>query len=192
MVRGEECCNKDLYALTWVRKMISLSLLRKDLVVNVLGRSKLIYLTKVLVLTIGWVLSRVNRLKWPFICYSCMETVSRNTSFVTTQSGGLCPDNFDLRCKSLRFVVMKVPFYYVNIFSGAGCLALDPNGPFRGITLRLVAFFRFSFYDSCLSIPFEIADTELSSKKVYSKLLQSHSSAPILLCEWGSFVSPSF
>ena len=169
-----KCCSKDPHAPSWVRKMISLSLLRKDLVVNVLGRGKLICLTRVLVLTAGWVLSRINRLKWPFICYSCMETVSRNTCFVKTQSGGLCPDNFDLRCKSLRFVVMTVPFYHVNILSGAGCLALDPNRPFREITLRLVA------------------DTELTSKKVYSKLLQSDSSAPILLCEWGSFVSPTF
>ena len=86
---------------------------------------------------------------------------------------------------------MTVSFYYVNILSGVGCLALDPNGPFRAITLRLVAFFPSSFYDSWLNIPFEIADTELSSKKVYSKVLQSDSSGPILSRQWGSFVSPT-
>ena len=43
-----------------------------------------------------------------------------------------------------------------------------------------------------ISIPFEISDTELSSKQVYSKLLQSDSSAPILSCQWASFVSPTF
>ena len=35
-----------------------------------------------------------------------METVSRNTSFVKSQSGGPGLDNFDLRCKSLRLVAM--------------------------------------------------------------------------------------
>ena len=67
-----------------------------------------------------------------------METVSRNMCYLKTQSGGLGFDNFDLRCKSLRFVGMAstlgsrgtVPFSYVNILSGAGCLVLDPNGPF--------------------------------------------------------------
>ena len=67
-----------------------------------------------------------------------METVSRNTCFLKTQSGGLGLDNFDLRCKSLRLAGMAstlgsrvtVPFSCVNILSGAGCLVLDPNGPF--------------------------------------------------------------
>ena len=109
-----------------------------------------------------------------------------------TQYRVLCLEDFALRCKSLRLVVMTVSFYYVNILSGSGCLALDSKGPFRGISLRLVAFFSSSFYDSCSSIPFEKADTELSSKKVYSKLLQSDSSAPILSCQWASFVSTIF
>ena len=59
-----------------------------------------------------------------------------------TQSGGLCLNDFDLRCRSLRLVVMTVPFYYVNTRSGVGCLVLHPNGPFGRITLPLVAFFR--------------------------------------------------
>ena len=70
-------------------KSRSLSLLRKALVVKVLGRRKLIYLASALVFH-AWVLSRINRLKWPFIWNSCMETVSRNTCFLKTHSGGLC------------------------------------------------------------------------------------------------------
>ena len=54
------------------------------------------------------------------------------------------------------------------------------------------AFSPSSFYDSCLSILSEIADTELSSKKVYSKLLQSNSPGPILSHHWTPFVSPAF
>ena len=40
--------------------------------------------------------------------------------------------------------------------------------------------------------PSMIAGIELSSKKVYSKLLQSNSAAPILSHHWAPFVSPAF
>ena len=67
-----------------------------------------------------------------------METVSRNTCYLNTQSGGLGLHNFDLRCKSLRLAGMAFTlgspsdssFSCVNILSGVGCLVLDPNGPF--------------------------------------------------------------
>ena len=62
-------------------KSRSLSLLRKALVVNVLGLSKLICLARVFVLP-AWVLSRVNRLMWSFIWNSRLETVSRNTCYL--------------------------------------------------------------------------------------------------------------
>ena len=106
-----------------------------------------------------------------------------------TQSGGLCLDNFDLRCKSLRLVVIKVRFYYVNVLSGAGCPA---KWAFQRDNSAPRSFFPSFFCDWCLRIPFEIADTKLSSKKVNSKLLQSDSSAPILSRQWAAFVSPAF
>ena len=93
---GWKFCNDKPHGLTWVRnlgvvfgvvdteqdnwqpksnklekalnlwKSRSLSLLGKALVANVLGLSKLIYITRVLFLP-AWVPSSVNRLIWPFI-----------------------------------------------------------------------------------------------------------------------------
>ena len=52
------------------------------------------------------VLSHVNRPVWVIIWNSRMETVSRNTCFLKTQSDGLGLNNFDFGCKSLRLVGM--------------------------------------------------------------------------------------
>ena len=54
----------------------------------------------------AWVFSRVNRLMWYFIWNSRLETVSRNTCYLKTQSSDLGLDSFDLRCKSLRVAGM--------------------------------------------------------------------------------------
>ena len=154
-------------------KSRSLSLLGKALVVNVLGLSKLIYLARVLVLP-AWVLSRVNGLIWPLIWNSRMETVSRNTCYLKTQSGGLGLHNFDLRCESLRLAGMAYTlgsasdssFFLCKYFLGHRLSRLRPEWAFLRDNSAPSAFSPSSFYDSCLSILFEIADTKLSSKKV--------------------------
>ena len=128
-----------------------------------------------------------------------METVSRNKSFLKTQSGDLGLDNFDLRCKSLRLVGMaSTPgspsdssFFLCKYFVGCRLSRLRPEWAFLRDNSAPSALYPSSFYDSCLSILSEMADTELSSK-VYSKLLQSNSSASILSRHWAPFVSPAF
>ena len=138
-------------------KSRSLSLLGKALVVNVLGLRKLIYLARVLVLP-AWVLSRVNRVIWPFIWNSRMETVSRNTCFLKTQSGGLDLDNFGLRCKSLRLVGMASTlgcpsdssFFLCKYFVGRRLSRLRPEWAFLRDNYAPSALFPSSFYDSCL------------------------------------------
>ena len=181
-------------------KSRSLSLFGKALVVNVLGLKKLIYLVRVLILP-AWVLSSVNWLIWPFIWNSRMETVSRNTCYLKTQSGGLGLDNLDLRCKSLRLVGMASTlgsprdscFFLCKYFVGRRLSRLRPEWAFLRDNSALSAFSPSSFYDSCLSIPSETADTELSSKKVYSKqLLQLNSAGPMLSHHWAPLVSPAF
>ena len=125
----------------------------------------------------------------------CMETVSRNTCFLKTQSGGLGLDNFDLRCKSLGLAGMistlgspsDSSFFLCKYFVGRRLSRLRPEWAFlrdTAATSATSAFSPSSFYDSCLSI--------LSSKKVYSKLLQSNSPGPILSHHWAPFVSPAF
>lgn len=71
-----------------LEKSRSLSFVGKSLILNVLGLSKFFYLGKVLILP-SWVLSRVNSLIWPFLWGSKIETVSRNTCYLSEFSGGL-------------------------------------------------------------------------------------------------------
>ena len=83
-------------------------------------------------------------------------------------------------------------FSLSKYFVGRQLSRLRPEWAFLRDTSGLSAFFPSSFYDSCLNILSEIADTELSSKKVYSKLPQSNSSAHILPRHWAPFASPAF
>ena len=136
-------------------KSRSLCLLVKALVVNVLGLSKLIYLPRVLVLP-AWALSRVNRLIWPLIWNSRMETVSRNTCYLKTQSGGLGLHNFDLRCKSLRLAGVACTlgspsdssFFLCKYFVGRRLSRLRPEWAFLRDTAATNAFSPSSFNDS--------------------------------------------
>ena len=83
-------------------------------------------------------------------------------------------------------------FFLCKYFVGRRLSRLRPEWAFLRDNSAPSAFSPSSFYDSCLSILFEIADTELSSKKVYSNLLQSNSAGPILSHHWAPFVSPAF
>ena len=71
-------------------------------------------------------------------------------------------------------------FFLCKYFVVRRLSRLRPEWAFLRDNSAPSAFSPSSLYDSCLSILSEIADTELSSKKVYSKLLQSNSAGPIL------------
>ena len=83
-------------------------------------------------------------------------------------------------------------FFLCKYFVGRRLSRLRAEWAFLRDNSAPSVLFPRSFYDSCISILSEIADTELSSKKVYLKLLQSNSSAPILSCHWSPFVNPVF
>ena len=83
-------------------------------------------------------------------------------------------------------------FFLCKYFVGRQLTRLRPEWAFLRDNSAPSALFLASFYDSCLSVLSEIADTELSFKKVYSKLLQSNSSAPILSRHWAPFFIPAF
>ena len=80
-----------------------LSLLGKALIINTLGLSKLVYLAKVLILP-DWVLTRVNALIWPFIWGCKMDTLSRNTCYLTAAT---CKYHLQL-CKIEKSKIVKL------------------------------------------------------------------------------------
>ena len=82
-------------------KSRSLSLVGKSLIINVLGISKLLYLSAVLCVP-KWVISKVNNLVWPFLWGSRIETVSRMTCHQSLGKGGLGIFNFQTKSDSVK------------------------------------------------------------------------------------------
>lgn len=86
-------------------KSRSLSLVSKSLILNLLGISKLIYISQVLIPP-QWVIDRLNRLIWPFLWGSSIETVGRHSLFCHLKDGGLSLVNFSAKAKALRISCM--------------------------------------------------------------------------------------
>ena len=82
-------------------KSHSLSLVGKSLIINVLGISKLLYLSAVLCVP-KWVISKINNLVWPFLWGSRIETVSRMTCHQSLGKGGLGIFDFQTKSDSLK------------------------------------------------------------------------------------------
>ena len=69
-------------------KSRSLSMVAKSLIINVLGVSKLLYLSRVLI-TPKWVIDRFNSIVWNFLWGSKIEPVARKTLHCPIDKGGL-------------------------------------------------------------------------------------------------------
>lgn len=83
-------------------KSRSLPMIGKALIINILGVSKLLYLARVLV-TPKWVLERYNKLIWPFLWGSKIETIARKSLHCSATKGGLDIVDFKIKRHALRF-----------------------------------------------------------------------------------------
>ena len=83
----------------------SLSLVGKSLIINTLRISKLIYVSLVLV-QLRWVIDCLNKLIWPFLWGSKIETVSRHTVFCHARDGGLGFVHFSVKAKALHLAYL--------------------------------------------------------------------------------------
>ena len=145
-------------------KSRSLSLVGKSLIINVLGISKLLYLSAVLCVP-KWVISKVNNLVWPFLWGSRIETVSRMTCHQSLGKGGLGIFNFQTKSDSVKLASLI-------------CNLEDRESKsffFRRIVSRQ-----------------EWHDFVFSSKRCYSALLRENSTSPILHRFWSSFLPIDF
>ena len=116
-------------------KSRSLSLVGKSLIINVLGISKLLYLSAVLCVP-KWVISRINNLVWPFLWGSRIETVSRMTCHQSLGKGGLGIFNFQTKSDSLKLASLisilddreSKSFFLTKYFLGSRLAFID-NSP---------------------------------------------------------------
>ena len=183
-------------------KSRSLSLVGKSLVINVLGISKLIYIAQVLIPP-SWVIDRLNRLIWPFLWGSTIETVSRHSLFCHFRDGGLSLVNFSAKAKALRVACMirvledasSACFFLTKFFCGSRLARLRPEWAALRDNSSPSAWLPTPFYSDCLSVlnSFRIPTTFVfSSKCLYTELRNVRSSPPVLHYHWSSFVPPAF
>ena len=183
-------------------KSRSLSFVGKSLIVNVLGLSKFFYLGKVLVIP-SWVVSRVNNLIWPFLWGSRIETVSRNTCYLSDLSGGLSVANLELKCAALRLSLIFASidlsedpsFFLFKYFLGSSLASLRPEWRFLRDNLSPSAACLSPFYSKCLDLLPSCGDLlsgnlPLSTKHIYGHLLKASSSPPFLPRAWTAILGP--
>ena len=115
-------------------KSRSLSFVGKVLILNVLGRRKLLYLSRVLIPP-RWVLDRYNSLIWPFLWGAKLEPVARRSIVCSPDQGGLGLIDFWSKGQALRlssFVKsLSDPslkcFYLVRYFCSSRLATLRPE-----------------------------------------------------------------
>ena len=96
----------------------SLSFIGKVLILNILGLSKLLFVSSILAPP-RWVDDRINRIIWPFLWGSRIETVARKSLICPETDGGLglrAPNLPQFRAVGLSYVIMRRPvrFHHPN------------------------------------------------------------------------------
>ena len=176
-------------------KSRSLFLIGKVLILNILGLSKLLYVSRVLDPP-RWVYDKLNRLIWPFLWGASLETVP-------TSEGGLGLKDFVCQGKALRLVALVNAlgeschkcFYMAKYFCGARLAPLRPEWSTLRDNLTPSAAQPTSFCVSVLSSlqSVNIPRTFLfTAKSLYPLFLKKAYTIPILPAFWSPFVSGRF
>ena len=130
----------------------SLSMIGKVLVLNILGFSKLLFVSSTLAPP-KWAYDRINRIIWPFFWGSRIETMAWRSFVCSPSEGGLGLREFrsqgqasrlSILCRNVANVNLKC-FYLIKYFCGA-----QPAGLLYATMPRLMPFrhrhFTFPFY----------------------------------------------
>ena len=104
----------------------SLSLIGKVLILNILGLSKLVFVSSILSPP-RWVSDRINKIIWPFLWGSRIETVARKSLISLVTEGGLGLRDFWTQGQASRLALLVrviserqwKGFYLVKYFCGA-------------------------------------------------------------------------
>ena len=182
--------------------MRSLSLVSKSLIINTLRISKLIFVSQVLVEP-RWVIDRLNKLIWPFLWGSKIETVSRHTVFCHDRDGRLGLVHFSVKAKALCLAcllrVLDDPlsacFYLARYFCGSRLSHLHPEWASLQDNCCPNSFFPSGFYSDCLAVAVSLCVPSVfifSFKSLYEELRKVCSSAPPLHYHWKSLAPVSF
>ncbi len=170
-------------------KSRSLSMIGKALIINILGVSKLLYLARVLI-TPKWVLERYNKLIWPFLWGSKIETVGRKSLHCPVSKGGLGIVDFEVKGQALRLAstlnALNNPnfngFYLVKYFCGSRLARFSTRWANLRDNSAPSASLLTSFYSKVLSTleKFRLpASFNFNSKNIYIELRKEKTSPPL-------------
>ena len=95
-------------------KLRTLSLVGKSLIINLLGANKFWHLAKVLTIP-KWLIAEYNKLVWPFLWGTKIETVSRKKCCNPIKDGGLNIVDFSLKGFSAPY---GLPYKFYRSISG--------------------------------------------------------------------------
>lgn len=180
----------------------SLSMIGKVLVLNILGFSKLLFVSSTLAPP-KWVYDRINQIIWPFLWGSRIETVARRSFLCSASEGGLGLREFrsqgqasrlSILCRNIANLNSKC-FYLIKYFCGAQLASIRRSwAPLRD-NASPSALSPSAFYVPLLQGLRDLhlsSDFSFSAKDFYSLLLVKISTAPILPYLWNPFVSRPF
>ena len=186
-------------------KSRSLSLVGRSLIVNTLGASKFWFLAKILPIP-PWVATAFKRLVYHFIWGTKIEPVSRKTLSAPIKDGGLGVIDFDTKGRALKLSLIALNiehshakvFYTLKYFIGtqlsklAGLWAhLRDNSSPRA--LMPTPFYTLVWNDLVsLSKRIDLNKSRLTSKSLYSTLLNETGASPPLLPMWRVFTGAAF
>ena len=180
----------------------SLSMLGKVLVLNILGLSKLLFVSSTLAPP-KWVYDRINQIIWPFLWGSRIETVARRSFVVSPSEGGLGLREFrsqgqasrlSILCRNVANVNLKC-FYLIKYFCGAQLAPLRRSWASLRDNASPSALSPPAFYVPLLQGLRDLhfpSNFSFSTKEFYSLLLAKASTAPILPYLWNPFVPRAF
>ena len=173
----------------------SLSFVGRVLILNVLGLSKLLYLSRVLIHP-RWVFDKYNSLVWPFLWGTRLETVARKSIACPLEQGGLGLIDFKSKgealCLSTLFKSLTDPafkcFYLIRYFCGSHLALLWPEwSELRDNhtpSAALLIPFSLSLLNSLKS--FNFPSSFFESKTFYKEIMKHRSTSLTLPGFWWS------
>ena len=190
----------DKCVSAWKKR--SLSLIGKVLVLNILGLSKLLFVSSILTPP-RWVYDRVNQIIWPFLWGSRVETVARRTLICSVPNGGLGLRDFRSQGQALRLATLvrtifnrqSKCFFLLKYFCGAQLASIWRDWAHLRDNATPSALSPSILYSSLLTLLRDLnfpASFSFSSKEFYSLLLAKVVSVPIFPLQWTPFVPRLF
>ena len=183
-------------------KTRSLSFVGKVLILNILGLSKLLYLSRVLTPP-RWVYDKYNSLIWPFLWGARLETVARKSIICSLDQGGLGLIDFRSKGDAMRLASLVKSlsdsefkcFYLTRYFCGSRLASLRPEWAAlrdnRTPSAALPTKFYVNVIDLLKSFVFP-ASFAFDSKAIYKEIFRHRCTLPVLPSFWSPLLSRPF